>query len=195
METGEFEVLGSSKTEQANVRVISATNTNLPLAVENNEFRRDLLYRLNTMVIQLPPLRERIKDIAPLAQYFLQKFSHKYQKQSLELTHDAIKSLEYYSWPGNIRELSHAIERAVLLASDTKITPLQLHLDNAEPQLITEQVNDTQPLPLQTLDDTEKQLIQQAMKQTSGNISEAAKILGVSRNALYRRLEKFGINE
>jgi len=185
LETGQYEVLGSSQTQTTDVRLISATNADLTQLVAQKEFRQDLLYRLNTLVITIPPLRERLEDIQPLAINFIAQFSAKYHKSGLMLSQDAIDKLKRHSWPGNIRELSHTIERAVLLAIDNEISAQQLLLDIA----------DTGPsvMVLQPLEQAERQLIEKAMLVTSGQVIEAAKLLEISRNALYRRLEKFGI--
>ena len=185
LETGQFEILGSSQTQVANVRLISATNADLKQLVADKNFRQDLLYRLNTLVITLPPLRERLEDIAKLAENFIAKFSLKYQKSNLLLSTDALTKLKKHSWPGNIRELSHVIERAVLLAMTDEITSQQLLLEAAE--------NIEHSIQLQPLEQAERQLIEKALTVTNGQVIEAAKLLDISRNALYRRLEKFGI--
>ena len=185
LETGQYEILGSSHTQKTDVRLISATNADLSQLVAEKAFRQDLLYRLNTLVITIPPLRERIEDIAPLAINFIRQFSTKYHKSTLTLSQDAIEKLKQHSWPGNIRELSHTIERAVLLAMNNEITAQQLLLDSADVSPTT--------IALQPLEQAEKQLIEKAMSVTSGQVLEAAKILDISRNALYRRLDKFGI--
>ena len=185
LETGQYEILGSSHTQKTDVRLISATNADLSQLVAEKAFRQDLLYRLNTLVITIPPLRERIEDIAPLAINFIRQFSTKYHKSTLTLSQGAIEKLKQHSWPGNIRELSHTIERAVLLAMNNEITAAQLLLDSADVSSTT--------IALQPLEQAEKQLIEKAMAVTSGQVLEAAKLLDISRNALYRRLEKFGI--
>ena len=186
LETGQYEVLGSSQTQTANVRLISATNADLNNLVQEQAFRQDLLYRLNTMVITLPPLRERLEDIEPLANSFIEKFSAKYQKTAAKLNESAIKQLKQHQWPGNIRELSHVIERAVLLTSSDEISPQALLIENNQ--------NQASAITLQPLEVAEQQLIEKAMSVCNGQVSEAAKILEISRNALYRRLEKFNIS-
>ncbi len=185
LETGQYEILGSSHTQKTDVRLISATNADLSQLVAEKAFRQDLLYRLNTLVITIPPLRERLEDITPLALNFIRQFSDKYRKNTLTLSQEAVKKLKQHSWPGNIRELSHTIERAVLLAMNNEITAQQLLLD----------ITDVSPatIALQPLEQAEKQLVEKAMAVTSGQVLEAAKLLDISRNALYRRLEKFGI--
>ena len=186
LETGQFEILGSSQTQVADVRLISATNADLNQLVSKQAFRQDLLYRLNTLVITIPPLRERLEDIAALADNFISKFSDKYGKHALAISACALNKLKQHNWPGNIRELSHVIERAVLLSTTNEITALQLLLDNAN--------NISDEVVLQPLEQAEKQLIEKAMTVTGGQVIEAAKLLDISRNALYRRLEKFAIH-
>lgn len=185
LETGEYEVLGSSQTQNTNSRLISATNANLSKLVNEGLFRQDLLYRLNTLVITLPPLRERLEDIKPLADTFIDQFCTKYHKAKLSLSSDALRKLKQHTWPGNIRELSHAIERAVLLSTSEEITAQALLLENTNSQ--------NSDITLQPLEQAERQLIEKALSVSSGQIIEAAKRLEISRNALYRRLEKFGI--
>ena len=183
LETGQYEVLGSSQTQNADVRLISATNADLDEQVSKNEFRQDLLYRLNTLVITMPPLRDRLDDIEGLAEHFAQQFVAKYRKPTLSFHIDAISKLKQHQWPGNIRELSHVIERAVLLSQDSQITAQNLLLESGQKTDST--------VILQPLEDAEKQLITKAMSVTDGQVIEAAKLLGISRNALYRGLEKF----
>ena len=186
LETGHYEILGSSQTQVADVRLISATNANLNQLVSEQAFRQDLLYRLNTIVITIPPLRERLEDISSLANCFIAKFSEKYRKQVLIISPCALSKLKQHNWPGNIREFSHVIERAVLLTSGDEITAQQLLLENTD--------NATDSVLLQPLEEAEKQLIEKAMTVTGGQVIEAAKLLDISRNALYRRLEKFAIH-
>jgi len=186
LETGHYEILGSSQTQRTNVRLISATNANLAQLVTDGAFRQDLLYRLNTLVITIPPLRERLADIRLLADNFIAKFTQKYHKEPLALSGAALTKLTQHNWPGNIRELSHVIERAVLLATHFEITDSQLLLDTVS--------NEQHQIILQPLEIAEQQLIEKAMSVTQGNVIEAAKILDISRNALYRRLDKFAIN-
>ncbi len=182
LETGQYEVVGSSQTLQSNVRLISATNADLTKSVAEQAFRQDLLYRINTFVITVPALRDRPEDMAPLTQLFIDQFCHKYSKHPLTLSPEALKKLKTHSWPGNIRELSHVIERAVLICTDELLNEQTLMLDSGpkEPSV-----------KLQTLEASERQLIEKAMHVADGNIIEASKILGISRNALYRRLEKY----
>ena len=182
LETGQYEVLGSSATLQSNVRLISATNANLSELVAKQAFRQDLLYRLNTFVITMPSLRDRLEDLAALTQQFIHQFCDKYHKTALTLSTQALDKLKTHSWPGNVRELSHVIERAVLMSSNGIIEAQALLLEatHSEPSI-----------QLQTLEEAEKQLIEKALNVSDGNIIDAAKILGISRNALYRRIEKY----
>lgn len=182
LESGEFEQLGSSKTKKADVRIISASNVDFGLEVEEGRFRQDLLYRLNTITIEIPPLRKRNADIVPLAESFLNKLKSKYRRPELDLSDDAKKALIQHSWPGNVRELSHCIERAVLMASAQSIVAEDLGLTSS-----TKQSDLTQ----MTLEEAEKLLISNAIKSSDGNILLAAEKLGISRAALYRRLDKY----
>ena len=192
LENGEYEVLGSSRTEQADVRLISATNADLTTLIQQGQFRQDLLYRLNTFVLELPPLRQRPDDIAPLAQHFIQLFSRKYRKTAARLTNQAHRQLLAYHWPGNVRELSHLLERAVLLCQQDHIDDVGL------PQQLpawTEQTGSqlaaTEDLNIQRM---EHRLIMQALQQSQQQLGRAAELLGLSRHALARRLEKLQIN-
>ena len=186
LESGHYEVLGSSKTQTADVRLISATNADLEQQVADKAFRQDLLFRLNTLVLTLPPLRERLDDILPLAQHFIEHFSGRYQKNGLELSDCALAALKCHPWSGNVRELSHVMERAVLLSVDNSaITAARLSLTGGK--------NAEVDVPLQPLEELEQQLIRKALAATNGHVAKAAPLLGLSRNAMYRRLEKFGI--
>jgi len=185
LETGQFESLGSSNTQQANIRLISATNADLSQLVKDGAFRQDLLYRLNTLIITMPALRDRLTDIPQLALHFIDIFQKKYRKSDITISEQAIKKLNQHHWPGNIRELSHVLERAVLLTSSKEITEQVLFID----QIADEQGE----VLLQPLEQAEEKLIAKAMQVSNGNVIEAAKLLDISRNALYRRLEKFNI--
>ncbi len=185
LETGEFERVGSSKTRTVDVRIISATNADLEESVKEGAFRQDLLFRLNTIIIHLPPLRERTDDIPLLADYFLQQHNQKYRKAIDGFTESALKTLKNYEWPGNIRELDHCIERSVLLARGKQIQPEQLGLNTAK----------TGPATLDDmdLDDLEAYFIKRTLTRFGGNATEAAKALGLSRSAFYRRLQRHGL--
>lgn len=189
LESGHYEMLGSSHTEQADVRLISATNAPLDQLVQQGQFRQDLLYRLNTFVLELPPLRQRQADIPALAAHFIQLFSQKYRKAPAVLTANALQQLQQYPWPGNVRELSHLLERAVLLTHDGVIT--QLPLGGRQPPEHSETLTGVQTEVNLDLAAMEKRLIQQALQQSDYQLTPAAQLLGISRHALARRLEKF----
>lgn len=175
--------LGATKTMPINVRLICATNANIRQMVEEGTFRQDLLYRINTIEIHIPPLRERGDDIILLAEHFLQKYAHKYKKEIQGLTREAKQKLMRYSWPGNVRELQHAIERAVILSQYVWLRPDDFML---APQ--PEKKNELDEIF--NLDELEKRAIVRAMKRSSGNVSTAAELLGITRYALYRKIEK-----
>ena len=185
LQTGEYSPVGSSKVKRGDVRVISATNARLPDEVQQGKFREDLLYRLNTVEILLPPLRERPEDIPHLAQLFLARLVDRGATQARRFSADALDALVRHPWRGNVRELEHVVERAVLLASGEEISPGDLFLapGTQGPALIERM----------TLDDAERHLIQRALNRCGGNVSEAARELGVSRSALYRRLQHHGL--
>jgi DNA-binding NtrC family response regulator len=185
LETGELERVGSSKTRQVDVRVISATNVDVRGEVAVGRFREDLLFRLNTIEIHLPPLRQRKEDIPLLALHFLRKYSERYSKDVFGFDDMALKTLLEYSWPGNVRELDHAVERAALLARGTFIHMGDLGL--REPQ------DGAPPLEQMSLEEVERVLIQKALARSGGNVSQAAQALGLSRSGLYRRLQKHGL--
>jgi len=189
LQTGELERVGSSQTRKVDARVIAATNADLRVEVAAGRFREDLLFRLNTIEVRLPPLRERREDILPLAQYFLRRHAQRYGKSLTGFSNEAIAVLRGYEWPGNVRELDHALERAVLLSrmdtiqpSDFALTPPQTAPRAAGP--------DPSAMPL---DELEREAIRQALARFDGNVSLAAKALGVSRSALYRRLSRYGL--
>jgi DNA-binding NtrC family response regulator len=185
IETGEFERVGSSRTRKVNVRIISATNADLAQDVAAGRFRQDLLFRLNTIEIRLPPLRERKEDIPLLASHFLRQHSEKYGAAITGFDEKAIQSLLCHPWPGNIRELDHAVERAVLMARSDLVKAGDLGL---------QQVRDGSPrLEDMSLEDVECFLIQKALSRYDGNVSKAARALGLSRSALYRRLQRYGL--
>jgi DNA-binding NtrC family response regulator len=184
LQTGELERVGSSRTIKVDVRVLSATNAELPAEVSGGRFRADLLYRLNAIEIHLPPLRERREDIAPLASYFLANYAMKYRKQVREFDTAAMHAMLEHDWPGNVRELQHAIERAVLMARSERIQAADFGLRGARtPQRLEEL----------SLEQVEALLIRKAMSKYEGNVSRTANALGLSRSALYRRLDRYGI--
>ncbi len=185
LETGEFERVGSSKTRHADVRMISATNANLNEEVAAGRFRQDLLFRLNTIEIHLPPLRERSEDIPVLAMYFLEKHARKYRKIVTGFDAAAMQALLRHSWPGNVRELDHAVERAVLMAQSSMVKAADLALKAGR--------DGAPKLEDMSLEDVESLLIKKALARFDGNVSQAAGALGLSRSALYRRLQRYGM--
>jgi DNA-binding NtrC family response regulator len=186
LETGEFERLGSSKTRTADVRIISATNADLREEVAAGRFRQDLVFRLNTVEIRIPPLRERRDDILPLAQQFLEQNAQRYRKRFRGFEEAAVTALLTHPWPGNVRELDHAVERGVLMGRGDFVRAQDLGLQPAAPAAAPPRLEE---LPLE---EVERVLIQKALARY-GNVSQAAQALGLSRSALYRRLEKHGL--
>ncbi|WP_109696258.1 sigma-54-dependent transcriptional regulator [Chitinophaga deserti] len=177
--------VGSNKQLPIDVRLISATNKNIQQLAASGQFRQDLLYRINTIEVHLPPLRERREDIVPLAEYFLGMYRKKYNRPVAFLHDTLITQLENYEWPGNIRELQHAIERAVILCQGKTLMPKDVFVKST-----------TSSEKLDTgfnLEDMERNMIAQALKQCNGNITDAARELGLSRAALYRRMEKYNL--
>ncbi len=185
IETGEFERLGSSRTRLVDVRVISATNADLNEEVAAGRFRRDLLFRLNTIEIRIPPLRDRREDTPLLAQHFLRQHAQRYRKRVTGFESGAMQTLLEHSWPGNVRELDHAVERGVLMAAGSQIKPADLGLRTPK--------DNAGRLEDMSLEDVECFLIKKAMTRYDGNVSQAAKALGLSRSALYRRLQRYGL--
>jgi DNA-binding NtrC family response regulator len=185
LETGEFERVGSSKTRHADVRLLSATNADLRKEIDAGKFREDLFFRLNTIQIHLPSLRDRIADIPILAEQFLAEFVKRYRKQITGIHPDAIAALQAYRWPGNVRELRHVLERAVLLARSDKVQTSDLGLRGAQGK--------SSSLDEMDLDSAEALLIRRALARNQGNALLAAKALGLSRSAFYRRLQKHKI--
>jgi DNA-binding NtrC family response regulator len=185
LETGELQRVGSSKTQHVDARVISATNANLRDEVSGGRFREDLLFRLNTVEIHLPPLRERREDTPLLANHFLRQYAQRYRKQVTGFDMAATQALLEHGWPGNVRELDHAVERAVLMAQDHNIRVSDLGLRS--------RTEASQRLEDMSLEQVEAFLIKKALGRYSGNVSQAADALGLSRSALYRRIEKYGL--
>ncbi|MBA6346801.1 sigma-54 dependent transcriptional regulator [Colwellia sp. BRX8-9] len=185
LESGEYEVLGSSQTQIADSRVICATNGDISKLIRDGDFREDLYFRLNTIELRVPSLQERFQDIAPLAKHFMTQHGKKYKREELNLSLSAIKALEAYHWPGNVREMSHLMERAVLLAQGDNLEPEDLHLS---------MIKQNNRLPMMTLEQAEKTLIEQALEQNHNNVPKASIMLGLTKSSMYRRLEKHGIN-
>ena len=185
LETGEFERVGSSKTRRVNVRILSATNADLGTEVAAGRFRQDLLFRLNTIEIRLPPLRDRREDIPSLAAHFLREHARHYRKDVTGFEDTAVKALLAHPWPGNVRELDHSVERGVLMAQGNQIKAADLALRPAR--------EGTPRMEEMSLEDVECLLIRKALARYHGNVSHAASALGLSRSALYRRLQRYGI--
>jgi DNA-binding NtrC family response regulator len=186
LEIGEMERVGSSKTKKVDVRVISATNANLEEEVAQSRFRQDLLFRLNTIEIHLPPLRERREDIPLLASHFLHGHAQRYRKPLTGFDPAAMQALLSNPWPGNVRELNHVVERAVLMAREALVQPADL-----APRTSRES---TKRIEEMSLEEVEYFLVKKALARFQNNVSHAAKALGLSRSALYRRLQRFGMN-
>jgi DNA-binding NtrC family response regulator len=185
IETGDFERVGSSKTSHANVRIISATNANLAEEVAAGRFRQDLLFRLNTIEIALPPLRDRREDIIPLANNFLRLHAQRYRKELAGFDETARERLLQHSFPGNVRELDHVIERAVLMGRGSHLKVADLGLTSAG--------GESRTLEDMSLEEVEAFLIKKALARNNGNARKAAEALGLSRSAFYRRLQQYGL--
>jgi DNA-binding NtrC family response regulator len=185
LESGEFEPVGSSRTRKADVRLICATNADPRQLIHEGRFRQDLLFRINTVEICMPALRSRREDIAPLAVAALQSASKRHGRPQVELEPDALRALQGYAWPGNVRELRNVIERAVLLATGASVGLADLRLEAAQSVPTLEEMS---------LEDAERALIRSALKRFNGSAAAAAEALGLSRSAIYRRLEKLGIS-
>ena len=181
--------VGSNKAKEVDIRLICATNMPILDMVKENMFRQDLLYRINTIEVQLPPLRERYDDIPTLANHFLDIYAKKYKKNVRAISEAAMKILQKYNWPGNVRELQHAIERAVIMSNSQVLNPDDFFFNSNSSK--TEDAN----LALEDyhLEEVEKILIRKVLKKHDGNITQAANELGLTRSSLYRRLEKYGL--
>ena len=185
IETGDFERVGSSKTLHANVRIISATNANLENEIAAGRFRQDLLFRLNTIEIELPSLRDRREDIMPLANSFLRQHAERYRKQVGGFDESARERLLQHRFPGNIRELDHIVERAVLMTKDRQIRVADLGLTTGS--------SESRNVEEMSLEEVEAFLIKKALARNDGNARKAAEALGLSRSAFYRRLQQYGL--
>ena len=186
LQTGEFQRVGSSRTLRADVRVLAATNADIRAEITAGRFREDLLYRLNTVEIRLPPLRDRRDDIPRLAAHFLGDYAARYRKAVQGFDDEAAAAMQAHGWPGNVRELQHAVERAVLMARSGLITSDDLGLRAAA-------AGSAADLAAMTMDDAEKYIIRQALARHGGNVVQAAESLGMSRSALYRRIQQHGL--
>jgi len=187
LETGEFERVGSSKTQKVNVRLLSATNADLHAEVAQGRFRQDLLFRLNTVEIRLPPLRDRLEDIPILAEHFLKLHRERYRRPIMGFTPEALDALRHHLWPGNVRELDHVVERAVLMSPGNIVTAFDLALEATPDARLSARLEEM------SLEDAERLLIKKALARFEGNANRAAEALGLSRSALYRRLQKYGL--
>ena len=189
-----FIKVGSNTPQPTNIRLICATNRNLDEMVHNGEFREDLLYRINTIHLHIPALRERKEDILPLAQRFLEQYNQQYLRTLTGFSADAEQRLLNYPWYGNIRELQHTIEKAVILSDGSLLKAENLQLTEVSgqdaPATHEESKEDT---PLQTLDEMEKNLVKKAIEQCDGNLSQAAAQLGITRQTLYNKMKRHGI--
>ena len=186
LESGELQRVGSSRTLRVDVRLVAATNADLGREVAEGRFREDLLYRLNTVEIRLPPLRERRDDVPLLAAHFLREQATRHRRPAAELAPGAMRALLDHPWPGNVRELRHAVERAMLMAQGPLVTEEDLGLRPPRGAAAL-------PVGDLTLEEAERMLIQRALARHDGNVSRAAEALGVSRSALYRRLQHYGL--
>ncbi len=187
IEKGEVIRVGSNKHIPVDVRLICATNIPVHQLSKEKKFRQDLLYRINTIEIHLPPLRERVEDISLLANHFLQRLVKKYGKSVSGISKSAMKKLEMYNWPGNVRELQHAIERAIILSESSYLEPGDF--------LLSASSKGTEEFVIETynLEEVEKKTIEKVIRKYKGNITQAARELGLTRTSLYRRLEKYGL--
>ncbi|HVH13292.1 MAG TPA: sigma-54 dependent transcriptional regulator [Longimicrobium sp.] len=186
LQTGEYQRVGSSRTARANVRIIAATNADLAREIAEGRFREDLLYRLNTVEIRLPPLRERREDVPLLANHFLRQRAERYGRRIEGISPEAMQALLDYPWPGNIRELEHTVERALLLMHGGLVQVADLSLPAPEGAA----AGNLDQMPLE---EVERVLIRKALQRHDGNVSQAAEALGLSRSALYRRLQRYGL--
>jgi DNA-binding NtrC family response regulator len=185
IETGELERVGSSQTRRVDVRILSATNALLDEEAKAGNFREDLLFRINTVEIHLPALRDRREDIPLLAMHFLGRNRTRYRKQVNGFSPAAMQQMMQYPWPGNVRELEHTVERAVLLCRGDQVEPANLAIAAAR--------SSSQSFENMSIDEVEALLIKKVLRRCDGNISQAAESLGLSRAALYRRIEKYGL--
>jgi DNA-binding NtrC family response regulator len=185
LESGELQRVGSSRTRKVDVRVFSATNAAIETEVTEGRFREDLLYRLNTVEIQLPPLRERKDDIPVLASFFLKEQANRYAKPVTSFSQEAMQLLLSHPWPGNVRELRHAVERAVLMSQGEVVDAAALELRPKS--------DGNAKLDDMTLEEAERFLIRKTLARCDGNVSRAAEALGLSRSALYRRIQQYGL--
>ncbi|MBO6495644.1 MAG: sigma-54-dependent Fis family transcriptional regulator, partial [Roseivirga sp.] len=181
--------VGSNKVLDVDIRLICATNMPLYDMVQKGEFRQDLLYRINTIELTLPSLKERNEDIRILAEHYLEQFAKKYNKDIYKFSEATVKRLEKYHWPGNVRELQHAVERAVIMSRDNILQPEDFFFNASNQPKDQSEIN----LDQYNLEDVERILIRKVLAKHNGNITHAAQELGLTRSSLYRRLEKYGL--
>ena len=186
IERREVTRVGSNRSVPIDVRLICATNNDIHSLVQEDKFRQDLLYRINTVEIHLPPLRERTGDIAILTKHFLNIYSKKYKKNISKISSSSQNKLSHYNWPGNVRELQHAVERAVIMSESSVLEPDDFFLSSRKKQ-------DDVAIDTYNLDEIERKIILKVLKQNQGNITQAAKELGLTRTSLYRRMEKYDL--
>ncbi|WP_103026371.1 sigma-54-dependent transcriptional regulator [Salinibacter altiplanensis] len=182
--------VGDVEARPVDIRLVCATNQPIYDAMDDGDFRQDLLFRINTVEIELPPLRERGDDVGLLARHFLTEYADKYDAATTGFTDEARSALQQYHWPGNVRELKHTVERAVILSESSEITPDDLRFSAPSPESSSESDDAFETLDL---DDLEQKAVRQALSKHGGNVSQAAEELGISRRALYRRIEKYGL--
>lgn len=185
--------LGSYTGVPIDIRLLSATNVPLKSLADESKFRKDLIYRINTVEIQVPPLRERGEDVVVLANHFLQFYNHKYHKNILGLDHDALQKLRGYYFPGNVRELQYSLERAVIMAEGESIKGSDILFSPIEESNRVNRLTAEEAPMSQSLEDMERKAIKSAIERFNGNISKASRELGLTRAALYRRMEKYNI--
>ena len=186
LQNREITRLGDNKITPIDIRLVCATNMPLAEMVENNEFRQDLLYRINTVEINLPPLRERLEDIPQLVSHFIEMYAKKYRKEVRGIQEGALEKLKKYNWPGNVRELQHAIERAIIMSEEEELTTMDFFFLSGSSSAPSSPDSFN-------LEEVERSVIEKALERHNGNISKAAKELGLTRASLYRRLEKYGL--
>jgi len=185
LQNREITPLGTHQSKSIDIRLVCATNKPLYQMVEDDSFRQDLLYRINTVEITLPPLRQRVNDIAPLAQHYLTFFAKKYEKGRLTIADETISALNSYQWPGNIRELEHAVERAVIMCSSSELTVQDFNLSQTRHEVVA--------IDNLNMGEVEKITIQQSIEKNNGHLTKVSKELGMARSTLYRKMEKYGI--
>ncbi len=187
LERREVTRVGANKPKQIDIRLISATNRPLKQLAAEENFRQDLIYRINTVEIEIPPLRERPEDVPLLADHFLKIYARKYNKKINRLSNQVIKKFDSYPWPGNVREFQHVLERAVIMSDSPNLDEGGFHLSSHGTS------GDAFEFDTYNLDEIEQKVIEKVMRMHSGNISKAASDLGLTRTSLYRRMEKYGL--